>query len=158
MAGSKSKSQTYRRPYHTPRRSQQRPRNSNARPGQQAFQRPIITEEDVAEIVGILKTRCGWSEAALRDFQKEALEALAAGRDVLLQAATGSGKTLVLAALHLLPSTEGMVTLCASPLIALQDEQVCLRSLSEPVFLISWCRLEGANNAEGLQSESGRDQ
>lgn len=72
----------------------------------------------------ILKQDHGWTND-LRAFQLEALQAIAEGRDVIVHAATGSGKTAILAVLHLLPCTQGMVTLCVSPLIALQDEQVC---------------------------------
>lgn len=63
----------------------------------------------------------------LTDFQIEALKGLAAGRDVILHAGTGSGKTAVIAALHMLDKTKGMVSFVVSPLIALQDEQVSLR-------------------------------
>lgn len=69
----------------------------------------------------MLQARCGWS---LTDFQIKSLEGLAAGKDVVLHAGTGSGKTAVIAALHMLAKTEGMISFVVSPLIALQDEQV----------------------------------
>lgn len=112
------RAQSPRRSHHSPRRSiPYRPRPLPA------FERPVISPEELATLPDILKEECGW-EGELRPFQASTLEELAAGRDVVLHSATGSGKTLTLAALHKLPSTKGMVTLCASPLIALQDEQV----------------------------------
>jgi replicative superfamily II helicase len=45
-------------------------------------------------------------------------------QDLLLHAATGSGKTGIAAGPHLLPSSAGKVTLFISPLLALHDQQV----------------------------------
>ncbi|KAF7338756.1 ATP-dependent DNA helicase Q-like 3 [Mycena sanguinolenta] len=46
------------------------------------------------------------------------------GKNVILHAATGSGKTGIAAGPHLLPSSAGKVTLMVSPLLSLQAEQV----------------------------------
>ncbi|KIM45740.1 hypothetical protein M413DRAFT_430484 [Hebeloma cylindrosporum] len=64
-----------------------------------------------------------WKDGA-KGFQLVAIAAQVRGTDVLLQAATGSGKTGIAAAPHLLPSSKGKVTLFVSPLLALQEEQV----------------------------------
>lgn len=45
-------------------------------------------------------------------------------QDVLLHAATGSGKTGIAAGPHLLPSMKGKVTIVISPLLSLHEEQV----------------------------------
>ena len=45
-------------------------------------------------------------------------------KDLLLHAATGSGKTGIAAGPHLLLSSKGKVTLFVSPLLALHDQQV----------------------------------
>lgn len=87
-----------------------------------SFVRPTIPKEELAQLPALLKQQCGWE---IKEFQHEALLALAAGKDVIAHAATGSGKTALFTALHLLPSLKGMVTICTSPLIALQNEQVC---------------------------------
>ena len=66
-----------------------------------------------------------WTDGA-RDFQLESMEAQALGKDVLIHAATSSGKTGIAAGPHLLPSSKGKVTLFVSPLLALHDEQVII--------------------------------
>ncbi|PPQ92834.1 hypothetical protein CVT25_004322 [Psilocybe cyanescens] len=64
-----------------------------------------------------------WTNGA-RDFQLACMRAQILKKDVLLQAATGLGKTGIAAGPHLLPSSQGKVTFVVSPLLALEDEQV----------------------------------
>ncbi|KAE9385324.1 P-loop containing nucleoside triphosphate hydrolase protein [Gymnopus androsaceus JB14] len=64
-----------------------------------------------------------WSHP-LRDFQINAIQHLLCGKDVLVHAGTGSGKTAIVAGPHVHPSSKGKVSIMVSPLIALQDEQV----------------------------------
>jgi ATP-dependent helicase YprA (DUF1998 family) len=64
-----------------------------------------------------------WTDGG-KPFQIQSMEAQVLGHDVVLQAATGSGKTGIAAGPHLLKSSKGKVTLYISPLIALQEEQV----------------------------------
>lgn len=64
-----------------------------------------------------------WSNGA-KAFQLECMAAQVLHRDVLLHAATGSGKTGIAAGPHLLPSSKGKVTIVVSPLLSLHDEQV----------------------------------
>jgi superfamily II DNA helicase RecQ len=64
-----------------------------------------------------------WKDGA-RPFQLECMAAQVLQTDVLLHAATGSGKTGIAAGPHLLPSSKGKVTLVISPLLSLHDEQV----------------------------------
>jgi len=66
-----------------------------------------------------------WTDGA-RDFQLESMEAQALGKDVLIHAATSSGKTGIAAGPHLLPSSKGKVTLFVSPLLTLHDKQVII--------------------------------
>ena len=105
-------------------RPRKKNQHSSAPTGQSfasSFARPTLTTEDLSALPSIIEKHCRWP---LRDFQIQALTALGRGEDVVVHAGTGSGKTAILAGLHLLPKTKGMVTLCSSPLIALQNEQV----------------------------------
>ncbi|KAF8148868.1 P-loop containing nucleoside triphosphate hydrolase protein [Crassisporium funariophilum] len=63
-----------------------------------------------------------WTAGAC-DFQLSCMWAQVLKQDVLLQAATGSGKTGIAAGPHLLPSNKGKVTFVVLPLLALEDEQ-----------------------------------
>jgi superfamily II helicase len=64
-----------------------------------------------------------WTNGA-HSFQMECMKAQVLQKDLLLHAATGSGKTGIAAGPHLLPSSKGKVTLFVSPLLALHDQQV----------------------------------
>lgn len=81
-------------------------------------------EKELDKLPGLVKaTFKKWTDGA-RDFQLACMRAQVLKQDVLLQAATGSGKTGIAAGPHLLPSSKGKVTLVVSPLLALEDEQV----------------------------------
>ncbi|KAJ7679243.1 P-loop containing nucleoside triphosphate hydrolase protein [Mycena polygramma] len=64
-----------------------------------------------------------WTDGA-KAFQLECMGAQKLGKDILLHAATGAGKTGIAAGPHLLPSSKGKVTLVVSPLLSLHEEQV----------------------------------
>jgi hypothetical protein len=66
-----------------------------------------------------------WKDG-VHPFQLECMRAQVLHQDLLLHAATGSGKTGIAAGPHLLPSSKGKVTLFVSPLLSLHDEQVGL--------------------------------
>ncbi|KAE9407458.1 hypothetical protein BT96DRAFT_1039472 [Gymnopus androsaceus JB14] len=59
----------------------------------------------------------------LKPFQRQATIAQLQGKDVIVHAPTGSGKTAIVAGLHAHPSCMGKVTFVVSPLIALQNKQ-----------------------------------
>lgn len=61
-----------------------------------------------------------------RQFQIDLTVAQEEGKDCICQASTGMGKTVVAAAPHALAHNTGRVTLMISPLIALQEEMVCI--------------------------------
>jgi len=74
---------------------------------------------DPAAILEALKKH--WGYAAFRPLQREAVEAVIGGRDVLLVLPTGGGKSLC----YQLPAVCGKaLVLVVSPLIALMDDQV----------------------------------
>lgn len=79
---------------------------------------------EIESLPGLIKSAYkSWTDGA-KKFQLEGICAQVQGVDVLLHAATGSGKTGIAAAPHLLPSSKGKTTIMVSPLLALQDEQV----------------------------------
>lgn len=86
-------------------------------------QRDQINTEILSLPELIKKHYKNWSNGA-KDFQLEAMKAQLLGRDVIIHAATGSGKTGIAAGPHLLASSKGKVTLVISPLLVLQEEQV----------------------------------
>lgn len=111
---------------------------------------PITSAEDEASLMRELETLPAlikqhfktWKNGA-HDFQEQCMRAqvLPVPQDVILHAATGSGKTGIAAGPHLLPSSKGKVTLFISPLLALHDEQVSMiRNLKKFILLMSYIR------------------
>jgi superfamily II DNA helicase RecQ len=81
-------------------------------------------QKEVDRLPDLVKTNfTSWKDGA-RPFQLTCMAAQALGQDVLLHAATGTGKTGIAAGPHLLPSSVGKVTLVVSPLLSLHEEQV----------------------------------
>lgn len=74
------------------------------------------------------------TKGPLRPFQRQAIEAFLLGKDVLVHAGTGAGKTAIAAGPHAHPSAKGKVTLLVSPLIALHDEQVSYQAIIHDPF------------------------
>jgi superfamily II DNA helicase RecQ len=82
-------------------------------------------EKELEQLPSLIKQKFKkWTNGA-RDFQLACMRAQVLKKDILLQAATGSGKTGIAAGPHLLPSSKGKVTLVVSPLLVLEEEQVC---------------------------------
>jgi superfamily II DNA helicase RecQ len=80
-------------------------------------------EKELEDLPNLIKQKFKkWTNGA-RDFQLACMRAQVFKKDVLLQAATGSGKTGIAAGPHLLPSNKGKVTLVVSPLLVLEEEQ-----------------------------------
>jgi superfamily II DNA helicase RecQ len=92
----------------------------------------------------------------LRPGQVEALQSLAEGKDVVLVAKTGYGKTLIFTGYNfLIPPTIGAITLIISPLVAIeQDQAEELKNRfgphATPVVL------DGKNNTAELRAEIAR--
>lgn len=80
--------------------------------------------EDFKDLGEKIKAGFKW-EHLPREYQIDAIRAQLLRKDVLFHAGTGSGKTAVAAGPHALKETKGMVTIMISPLIVLQEEQVC---------------------------------
>jgi hypothetical protein len=87
-----------------------------------------------------------WKDGA-RPFQIDCMRAQILRQDLLLHAATGSGKTGIAAGPHLLPSSKGKVTLFVSPLLSLHDEQVGL--LPKLLFINIFSIFRAGHNFQG---------
>ncbi|KAJ7067778.1 P-loop containing nucleoside triphosphate hydrolase protein, partial [Mycena amicta] len=85
--------------------------------------RAPLEPSDVVDIGTLCTRKWGW-EGTLKDGQLDAIRAQLQGRDVLVHAATGYGKTCIAAGPHAHPKAAGLVTIMVSPLIALQNEMV----------------------------------
>ncbi|KAJ7727280.1 P-loop containing nucleoside triphosphate hydrolase protein [Mycena maculata] len=83
----------------------------------------IIHEELKLRPELIKKTYTKWPNGATA-YQLECMGVQVLGRDTILHAATGAGKTGIAAGPHLLPSSKGKATLMVSPLLSLHEEQV----------------------------------
>lgn len=88
------------------------------------FAKLAAVEKELEELPTLIKKKFKKWTTGARDFQLKCMRAQVLKQDVLLQAATGSGKTGIVAGPHLLPSSQGKVTLVVSPLLALENEQV----------------------------------
>ncbi|KAJ7591851.1 P-loop containing nucleoside triphosphate hydrolase protein [Mycena floridula] len=91
-------------------------------PRNQQKQKPL-TASDLEGLEEQILKLFGWI-MPLWPFQLEGIKTALLGKDVLIHAGTGSGKTVVAAGGHAHPSAKGKVTLMVSPLIALHDKQV----------------------------------
>lgn len=76
----------------------------------------------------------------IRDFQLKAVLAILAGRDVVVHAGTGAGKTLIFAAPHFVRPNK--VSVIISPLILLQQDQVGTPCYGDIFLLISFCMFQ----------------
>jgi ATP-dependent helicase YprA (DUF1998 family) len=84
-----------------------------------------LKPNDLKNIAQKIKEKFEWNHKP-RPFQVDAIVAQLKREDVLIHAGTGSGKTAVAAGPHAHEKMKGKVTFMISPLIALQDEQVCI--------------------------------
>ena len=87
--------------------------------------RPVLSDEDVATLGAKMRAQYRW-DSDPRPFQLEGIKAQVEGVDMIIQAPTGSGKTAIAAGPHLWPTSTGKITIMVCPLLALEDEMVCL--------------------------------
>ncbi|KAJ7050633.1 P-loop containing nucleoside triphosphate hydrolase protein, partial [Mycena amicta] len=85
--------------------------------------RTPLTDTDVRHIGEMCQKEWGW-DTRLKDGQIKAIQAQLLGKDVLVHAATGYGKTCIAAGPFAHPKSKGLVSMMVSPLIALQEEMV----------------------------------
>ena len=82
-----------------------------------------LRPKDVSDLASLIEKHVGLQP---RSFQVEAVQAQLLGRDVVVHAGTGMGKTLIAAGPHYHPASKGKLTIMVSPLLALQTEQVSI--------------------------------
>lgn len=106
-------------------------RSRARRPGQRenAFSLPPsicykkLSSDDIQDLDLRMQTAFGWSEPSQR-FQMAGATSQLEGTDMVIQAATGAGKTAVVAAAHLWKT--GVTTLMIVPLLELENEMVSI--------------------------------
>lgn len=76
--------------------------------------------KDLEMLPELIKEKFTTWEDGTRSFQLECMRAQVLQQDILLHAATGSGKTGIAASPHLLPSSKGKITVFVSPLLSLR--------------------------------------
>ena len=82
-----------------------------------------LSPEDVKELATKMRTEYRWSKDP-RPHQMHGTRAQLEGRDAVIQAPTGSGKTAIIAGPYVWRTTRGKLTIVVSPLTALQEEMV----------------------------------
>ncbi|PIL35865.1 hypothetical protein GSI_01525 [Ganoderma sinense ZZ0214-1] len=80
-----------------------------------------LTEDEAKTLASQMRERFKWTEDP-RFFQVEGVRAQLEGRDLIIQAPTGSGKTAIAAGPHLWHTSKGKTTIMVCPLLALEDE------------------------------------
>lgn len=85
--------------------------------------RHALKQKDLEGLGEKIKETWRWNDV-LRVFQMQGVEAQLLGKDAVVHAGTGSGKTAIAAGPHVHPASKGKVTIMVSPLIGLQMEQV----------------------------------
>ncbi|KAI0704500.1 P-loop containing nucleoside triphosphate hydrolase protein [Cerioporus squamosus] len=85
--------------------------------------RPRLTDEDLKNLACTMREKYLWT-ADPKPFQLAGVKAQLEGIDMIIQAATGAGKTAIAAGPHLWPGSEGKTTIMVSPLLSLEEEMV----------------------------------
>ncbi len=97
-----------------------------------------LTPDNVKWLAARMQEAYKW-DTAPKDFQIEAVQAQLEGRDIVVQAPTGAGKTALAAGPYLWPGYERRFTIMVCPLLALEEEMVCYyarESISKLYFLM----------------------
>lgn len=106
-----------------PRRHSPHPKWTQPCPNILPEKRPILSTNDVKLLAEKMSQQYGW-DAPPRNFQLEGVRAQLEGTDMIIQAATGAGKTAIAAGPHTWPTSAGKLTIVISPLLALEEEMV----------------------------------
>ncbi|KAI0344969.1 P-loop containing nucleoside triphosphate hydrolase protein [Trametopsis cervina] len=84
-----------------------------------------LQDDELATLTKAIGASFGWPDNVfLRPFQLAGIRAQLEGTDAIIQAPTGSGKTVIAAGAHCSSRAKGMITLLTVPLIQLAEEMV----------------------------------
>ncbi|PIL34433.1 hypothetical protein GSI_03208 [Ganoderma sinense ZZ0214-1] len=83
--------------------------------------RPRLSEEDTRKLTALLTEKF---KVEPKDFQVAAIKAQIEGVDMIVQAPTGAGKTMLAAGPHIWPGNENKFTIMTCPLLSLEEEMV----------------------------------
>uniref|UniRef100_A0A0W0GC50 DEAD/DEAH-box helicase domain-containing protein n=1 Tax=Moniliophthora roreri TaxID=221103 RepID=A0A0W0GC50_MONRR len=86
------------------------------------MKRTSLSSEDINNLINKIQETYWWTNTPQPHQVKEILAQLN-GRDAVIVAGMGAGKTAIAAGPHVHPRSKGRVTIMVSPLIALQTEQ-----------------------------------
>lgn len=106
---------------------------SDKRPRKAQYIRKNLGHKDVEGLARKIAEKWEWT-TDLNFFQVQAIEAQLLGKDGVVHARTGSGKTAIAAGPHVHEKSKGKVTIMVSPLIALQNEQVSREIITMPQY------------------------
>lgn len=106
-----------------PRGTAQKQKHLQRKPPRDFPTRQTLTDEDLKGLDEAIGKQFGW-ERGPWPHQMQGIKAQLQGKNALMHAGTGSGKTGIAAGPHVHPSSKGKVTIMVSPLIALHEEQV----------------------------------
>ena len=85
---------------------------------------PLSKDEEM-QLAQKIAVQYGWDgERTVQPFQMAGIRAQLEAVDCVLQAPTGSGKTVIAAGPHCSPRAQGMITLISVPLIQLAEDMV----------------------------------
>lgn len=108
-------------------KARQRPRRHNATKPKKLPPRSTapLSESELTQLMDAMVAKYGWSEEqTVRPFQVAGIRAQLEGTDTIIQAPTGSGKTLIAAGPHSSPRSSGMITIISVPLVQLAEDMV----------------------------------
>ena len=91
-----------------------------------------LSENEIFGLSNAMQKEYGWShDQVVRPFQMAGIQAQLESVDMIIQAPTGAGKTVIVAGAHLSPRAKGTITLLSVPLVQLAEDMVCNMQFSQ---------------------------
>lgn len=84
-----------------------------------------LSENEIFGLAHTMQKEYGWShDQVVQPFQMAGIQAQLESVDMIIQAPTGAGKTVIVAGAHLSHRAKGMITLLSVPLVQLAEDMV----------------------------------